>query len=113
MTTPLTDSEIKAIMERCEKATPGPWESEVTTSGGSILTRGGKWRGQSLQVVPSQDADFIASARSDVPDLCRDLLAAREVMRRIRCPRDTDADGNCGRHACPYCGIEFRKALEG
>lgn len=22
----------------------------------------------------------------------------------VKCPNDTDADGNCGRRYCPYCG---------
>jgi hypothetical protein len=49
--------------------------------------------------------------RTAIPALCRDLLAAREALRRIKCPKDTNGAGDCGMPACPYCGLGYNAAL--
>lgn len=70
----MTDNErIAEIRERCDKATPGPWEQCDNTA-----------FSEKLNVEPniafcqhSQDADFVAKARQDIPYLL-DLLADKD-----------------------------------
>ena len=38
--------------------------------------------------------------------------AMQKALRRIRCPKDTDGDGNCGQKYCPYCGQDYQAALK-
>ena len=88
----MTDAKVRAMMERAEKAPPAPW----LIHGGNSPTD--PW----YRICPEnadypiacyveidgrrnpraqEIADFIASARADIPALCRDLLAAREALR--------------------------------
>lgn len=40
-----------------------------------------------------------------------ELLAACERVLAAPCPRDTNGDGDCGQHSCPWCGKEIREAV--
>lgn len=102
--------DLKAIEERCEKATPGPWRVEPRYSGffnflptGGNLglkeqtnalylkeeNQNGDHLGADIQgpVVPSRstfavrDAWFIANARTDVPVLLECVKELREALR--------------------------------
>jgi hypothetical protein len=80
----VTDEELRAIKERCEKATPGPWEWSDGTCDDEDGERHGyrcgpMWVDVCDQLaVPVVDAEFIAHAREDVPA----LLAEVERLRR-------------------------------
>ena len=85
----MTNKQVQEILDRANAATQGPWEDGVTWAGTHARIRaGGLWL---LTIAPEcegafpcfrnvSDAVFIAHARADVPDLCRDLLAARESI---------------------------------
>ena len=69
-----TAERIKEIRERAEKATVGPWVTVSCSHGGRILTRGDTNVGRKerhpqtyIQIVPREDAHFIAHAREDIP----------------------------------------------
>lgn len=82
----MTEAELKAIEERAEKATPGPWISEgsqiarrvsskISVNDHMIVRDGGMW---------SENEKFIAHARTDIPALLahiRAVEAERDAMR--------------------------------
>jgi hypothetical protein len=91
----MTNEELKAIRERTEAATPGPWYWEKLDADGwndtempylaSASDEGVMHFGDCEQYYPSEgsppndeDAEFIAHAREDVPK----LLAEIERLRR-------------------------------
>ena len=92
----MNDAEIKAILARAEKATPGPW-SRVMALGSRWWTLGVIRDHTARPLTDDADWDFAEHSREDIPALCRDLLAAREALSRIahRCDeletRDHDA----------------------
>ena len=67
-------NEINDIKERCEKATPGPWKSYIEgrdhTSGSSFI-------------ATTNDQDFIAAARQDVPALIEEVYRLRQLLDNI------------------------------
>ena len=76
---PMTADEIAALAELESKATRGEWKTDYTSMGGRILRRGDITHCQShLQIVPTDDAIFIAAARNAVPRLIA-TIAAREA----------------------------------
>lgn len=102
----LTDAEIKAIRERCDAATPGPWTADdrrkaplknirVKTHSTSICEmfhvhqRDELWgkvdhsAADSLDAVGLANADFIAHAREDVPALLDALEAANKRIAEL------------------------------
>ncbi len=73
---------LKAWRELSDKATPGPWGSEADevwypSSDGDIV----------FEVLSEQDAEFIAAARSAVPELC-------DEVERLQSGYLTDEHGN-------------------
>jgi hypothetical protein len=98
MTTPITDK-LRAILEEADKATAGPWKNSV--GGYQILTgdswntvcvlhegAGDKWRdhrraqwenGKEPEHLDA-NADFIASARTNVPRLAEALMVAEDIL---------------------------------
>jgi len=86
----VNDSQIRAAMARAERATKGRWEC---VDGNSPHP---DWAAYVVDDSPS-DWDFVRNARTDIPALCRELLAAREALMLIvhRCDeletRDHDA----------------------
>ena len=80
-----TDRTLAEIRERCEKATPGPWETYpfgkaypaiVAPSGDAEL---GNWM-VAERVRWRNDADFIAHARTDTPYLLDLITEAQAVL---------------------------------
>ncbi len=82
----MTAADVQACRERADKATAGPWEQDETW----LVHERGIWPDGSRKTLAeakgfikcddANDAAFIASARSDVPRLCDDLLAARATI---------------------------------
>ena len=69
--------QLNAIKERAAKATPGPWyhnrHNEITTPNGARLA----------QTVTGLDAEFIATAREDVPALVAEVERLRAELADI------------------------------
>lgn len=71
----ISDKELKEILDRCNKATTGPWKSFIEgrdhesgsnfiqTPDGDIELLGGT----------RHDQDFIANSRSDIPKLIEEI----------------------------------------
>ena len=71
----MSEEELAEIERRCEVSTPGPWQSWIEgrdhAAGDSVITTG---RGDIyLSGATSQDQDFIAAARQDVPRLIAEI----------------------------------------
>ena len=75
-------NEINDIRERCEKATPGPWKSYIEgrdhTSGSSFIRTAGE--DIELTGATTNDQDFIAAARQDVPALIEEVYRLRQLL---------------------------------
>jgi len=102
----MTTEELQAIKERCEKATAGGWSVEhyiphhpVDDSSNSFFSKivtpvesdrvivdGLDWRPNraSDDPGPSPNADFIAHARTDLPDALDEIRRLREENRLFR-----------------------------
>lgn len=98
----MTPEQLDEIEARANRATEGPWE---VIGGGEYVT------GVSIVVAPddggvtSADAEFIASARTDVPQLVAEVrrlqgqvAAVREALSgHPKCDRYEDSSGiSCG-----------------
>jgi len=86
-TTEFTDKDLEAIRARCEAASPAPWVSYVEgrdhTSGSSfIMTGEGENRGNDIELsgATTEDQDFIAHARQDVPRLLDEIKRLRNLL---------------------------------
>jgi len=91
----MTNADIRAILARAEAATPGKWDvgHPGKTGGISVDIMVGKNKTFRWVCQPFEEEDedktearaedwvFISHSRTDVPALCRDLLAAREALR--------------------------------
>ena len=76
----LTDDQLNQIENRLMATTPEPWQSFVEgrdhTSGSNFIMTGGKLnRGSDIELIgaSSEDQDFIAAARSDIPLLIKEI----------------------------------------
>jgi hypothetical protein len=76
----MKDTELEAIRQRCENATPGPWKSFIEgrdhTSGSSFIMTGSvESRGNDIELsgATTADQDFIAHARQDIPQLLAEI----------------------------------------
>lgn len=83
--------ELLVIEDRCNKATPGPWismlEGRDHTSGSSFIMTGiSPNRGEDIELTgaTSDDQDFIAHARQDVPRLLSEVKRLRALIASIR-----------------------------
>ena len=81
----MTEDELREIEDRASKATVGPWVSTECANGGRLLKRGkeslpDRHPQSSLQVVPSDDATFIAHARADVPTLLAEIRRLKALL---------------------------------
>jgi hypothetical protein len=76
----LTNEEIIAITEHCDRATAGPWKSIVEEreqiSGSNFIMTGGA--DIYLDGATIADQDFIAHARQDIPRLVAELLRLKQ-----------------------------------
>lgn len=104
----MTDPEIKLIEERTEKATPGEWDRagmRITTNRGIIA------------YIPAPDIDgvfersenleFIAHARTDIPALLDERKELKAEIRRLQ-ERERELEGDRERLA-----EELRKVKNG
>ena len=91
----LTPERLREIKERCERATPGPWE--VEGRGGAhmngardyyIVVRGGDIRNASLWTL--EDAEFAAHAREDVPALVAEVERLWRILSERGIPIDAE-----------------------
>jgi hypothetical protein len=83
----ITEQELQAIQERCDRASTGPWRSLVEgrdhTSGSSfIMTGPPERRGDDIELsgATTDDQDFIAHARQDIPRLVSEVRRLRALI---------------------------------
>jgi hypothetical protein len=82
-------SEIEAIKRRCNAATVGPWGIvELDDKWIVGLMRGGLkervWVEDSSCIERREDADFIAHARADVPELVAEVERLRAILGAVK-----------------------------
>lgn len=83
----MTDDQLSAIERRCEAATGGLWvvvrdgteRSIETTESGRFICHL-----NSNMLKYTDDADFIANARKDVPFLVAEVRELREELERVQ-----------------------------
>ncbi len=82
----MTDADLKAIRERVEAATKGPWRQEYGYNNGGMAT--GFFfipehsAGKSVEML-ADDAAFIAHAREDVPALLAEVDRLRAALASL------------------------------
>lgn len=102
--------DLRAILARANAATPGPWLGDPTGTvcaasdvvpdgqGGEILPPDGPMEiaecyRRELPDERAKNADFIASARTDVPELVAEVQVLQAIVRRVvSITQDTDGD---------------------
>ena len=84
----MTESELKEIEERCNKATEGPWKSMIEgrdhTSGDSFIMTGGK----DIYIdnpLLDNNQDFIANAKQDIPKLIQEIRKLKKKLNKASC----------------------------
>lgn len=81
----LTDADLAAIKNRCNRATKGPWKSYVEgrdhSSGSNFIMTDGE--DSYLSGASIADQDFIAEARQDIPN----LVAEIERLTKLLAPK--------------------------
>jgi len=89
MNIPISDDELKEILERCNRATPGPWVSCIEgrdhSSGSDFIKTGTEnERGNHIELsgATRSDQDFIAHARQDVPRLIAEIQRLKQLLAR-------------------------------
>lgn len=93
----MSDDELKAIEERANAATPGPWIWEEEDRHGFAMPRllggGGRvcdfgdatpYENSSGAEPGDNDKAFIAAARSDIPALVAEVRRLRDLGKRAR-----------------------------
>lgn len=67
----ITQAELKEILQRCQRTTPGPWKSYVEgrdhTSGSDFIQTSGN--DIELSGATHEDQDFMAASKQDIPKL--------------------------------------------
>lgn len=84
----LTQDELQAIKERAEKATSGPWYTEVdgdmyNWDGERIVYDVTNGEGASCVVMRSADRSFIENARQDIPKLVAEVDRLQSYITKI------------------------------
>jgi len=114
----MNEQEIAGIRARCEAATPEPWVADsfgivsrpnMQTGPASWGTRVCLWDRGGHATGP--DTEFIAHARSDVPQLLGELVQARTKNERLIGILKTVAEGHDG-SVC-FLAQEFLRAEAG
>ena len=90
----LTDADLRAIRERADKATPGPWvrNAAVMANGGLLvyISQAGHhqenvaWVSTVNSDRPGEDAAFIAHARDDIPALLTEVSRLRAEIEKLQ-----------------------------
>jgi hypothetical protein len=88
----LTQQDLRSIKERVEKATPGPWcvagsdrDYVIAKHGDSERSSDNPilWADEDCLEGKKEDAEFIAQARTDVPQLVEEVYRLRAMMQGI------------------------------
>ena len=98
MNAKLTQDELQAIKERAEKATSGPWyHTERDTqdieryicsdSTGDFVVSSGHYYDEDWSEIKYDDAEFIANAREDIPQLVAEVERLQRKLRYL-CNKD-------------------------
>ena len=90
------------------KHSPAPWTVEDGEAGSGY----GKYQTEFIRDangdVVATMADFASADRAANANLVAaapEMLGALKIILRQPCPKDTNGDGDCGRVACPFCGL--------
>lgn len=89
------EKRMKEIRERCERATPGPWEIETYSNyvgysiyGSMVGCLAERWYAESLSekenVEMHGNAEFISHARQDIPWLLRRAEAGAKLSEAVK-----------------------------
>ncbi len=88
MTEPLSLDSLIEIESRCARATPGPWKSYVEgrdhSSGDSFIMTASD--DIYLTGASTDDQDFIAHARQDLPALIAEIRRLQDLLSSEQCP---------------------------
>lgn len=127
----ITTEQLKRLKALADAATPGPWISDIRPGcvavypgkpenclsearAWAVHYKGGHWDADGGWTVDSETVannQFIAAARQAVPDLCAEVEALREALRRL-----LRSGGNVGCDStrtgkpvfyCRHCGGEW------
>ena len=74
----MTDLDLTTLKSALKKATAGEWRTQNCQSGGRLLLRDTQMQSH-LQIVPAEDAAFIALVHNQLPA----LIAAYERQREL------------------------------
>lgn len=101
------ETKLAKIKDRAEAATPGPWRQQFFIVVGTTPDDDGEFKAITSNRVTLENANFIASARTDVPA----LIAA---LRRVIEQRDYYmSEYHSTRKQEEKCDHELAKILEG
>ncbi len=130
----MSEIDLDAIRERCEKATPGPWEATHRHVGLSAMDDESGGLGLEVEGPPDAslrgqfargaDATFIAASRTDIPALLAHIARLEATIdQQAAAARDQGVclhmgdtaligtRGGLGIYGCHTCGEEFTRAL--
>lgn len=82
----MTEEQLKAIKERADNATPGPWYSVPSTFDNPAqicVFKDGDYSIEITDDLDDLDAEFIAQARNDVPALIAEVERLHEALSDI------------------------------
>lgn len=109
----LTPAQVAECRERAERATEGPWEAKCSGHDYPYIVAHGKQLACGEDFGKMPDAEFIAHARTDIPNLCATVEALREENERLRGllrdwtdmdPLRYDSEYSC----CPWCDLDYQ-----
>jgi len=88
----MTDDELKAIEERCEKATEGPWDVEAVSNACRVTIGKGSGKVILARACPPQlqeeetwsNVKFMAAARTDVPALIEEVKRLKAKVSALQ-----------------------------
>ncbi len=73
----MNEEELKTIEERASKATDGPWHTQTPDARWLMMNA------YAYCLDKSEDAEFIAKAREDIPALIAEVRRLKEVIDDI------------------------------
>ena len=84
MTEPMTPERLAEIEARAEAATEGPWEAWDRGIGFEVHVNAECLNSEFRETFRQADAEFIAAARTDVPDLLAEVRRLQAAVERVR-----------------------------
>ena len=84
MTDPMTPERLAEIEARAEAATEGPWEAWDRGIGFEVHVNAECLNSEFRETFRQADAEFIAAARTDVPDLLAEVRRLQAAVERVR-----------------------------